>query len=44
MKITQGRLEAMNQIANTKASVQVFDLYDAQNKSNGTRVEIVIPI
>ncbi len=44
MKITKGRIEALNQLANTKASVQIFDLYEDDGKSAGTRVEIVIPI
>ena len=44
MKITKGRLEALNQIANTNASVQIFDLNKEDKSASGTRVEIVIPI
>ena len=44
MKITKGRLEALNQLADTNASVQIFDLNEEDKTITGTRVEIVIPV
>lgn len=44
MKITSDRLETLNQLANTKASVQIFDLKNKENEPKGTRVELVIPL
>ena len=44
MKITKNRLDALNKLANTNASVQLFDLYKEDKTGAGTRVEIVIPI
>ncbi len=44
MKITSDRLETLNQLANTKASVQIFDLKNNKDEAKGTRVELVIPL
>lgn len=44
MKITSDRLETLNQLANTKASVQIFDLENDKGQPKGTRVELVIPL
>ena len=44
MKITSDRLETLNQLANTKASVQIFDLKNKEGEAKGTRVELMIPL
>ena len=44
MKITSDRLQMLNKLAGTKASVDVIDLYDSDGMAQGTRVELVIPI
>ena len=44
MKITNDRLETLNQLANTQASVQIFDLKNNKGEPKGTRVELVIPL
>ena len=44
MKITKDRLDALNHLAGTKASVQIFDLKDDDGNATGTRVELVIPL
>lgn len=44
MKITSDRLDALNHLAGTKASVQIFDLKNDQGEAAGTRVELVIPL
>jgi hypothetical protein len=44
MKITSDRLETLNQLANTKASVQIFDIKNSKDEAKGTRVELVIPL
>ena len=44
MKITHDRLDALNQLAGTKASVQIFDLKDQDENATGTRVELIIPL
>ncbi len=44
MKITKDRLETLNQLANTEASVQIFDLKNDIDEAKGTRVELVIPL
>ena len=44
MKVTNERIAAINEIYNTKASASIFDLYDANKTSNGTKVIIKIPI
>ena len=44
MKITSDRLEALNQLASTRAQVQIFDLKDEEGQARGTRVELLIPL
>ena len=44
MKITSDRLEMLNKLAGTDASVQIFDLKDDDGSASGTRVELVIPL
>ncbi len=44
MKITKDRLEALNQLGDAKASIQIFDLKDNFGKAKGTRIEIFIPM
>ena len=44
MKITSERLKALNHLADTRASVQIFDLTDEEGQASGTRVELVIPL
>ena len=44
MKITSDRLDALNQLASSKASVKIFDLTNPQGEPSGTRVELVIPL
>lgn len=44
MKITSDRLEALNKLAGTNASVQVVDLKNEHGAATGTRVDLVIPL
>ncbi len=44
MKITKDRLDALNQLTKSKASVLILDLKDDEGVATGTRVELVIPI
>lgn len=44
MKITSDRLDVLNQLAKTKARVQIFDLKSEEGAAKGTRVELVIPL
>ena len=44
MKITSDRLEVLNKLAGTDASVQVFDLKNEEGVATGTRVELMIPL
>ena len=44
MKITSDRLQMLNNLAGTNASVKVIDLYDHEEMPKGTRVELVIPL
>ncbi|MEL7120247.1 MAG: histidine kinase [Bacteroidota bacterium] len=44
LNITSDRLEGLNRLSNTKASVKVFDLKDEYNEALGTLVELVIPL
>lgn len=44
MLITQNRLEVLNELYHTHATVTIRDLYDAQGKASGTRVELNIPV
>lgn len=43
MKITNDRIKAMNQLYDSRASVQIQDMHDAQNEPTGTRVVLNIP-
>lgn len=42
MSITRRRLEMLSKISNDDFSVEILDLYDNNNESKGTRVNIVI--
>ena len=44
MKITEDRLRILNEINNSKLSVTITDLRDANNQSLGTKVELFVPI
>jgi ligand-binding sensor domain-containing protein len=44
MKVTKGRLELLNQENYLNLSVNISDLANGQDHSNGTRVEIFIPL
>lgn len=44
MKVTEGRLELLQQQIKEKGLVNVFDLSDSNGVASGTRVEILIPI
>jgi LytS/YehU family sensor histidine kinase len=43
MKITQERLNIINQLKKAKAAVHIFDLKDAENKPGGLRIELLLP-
>ncbi|EAZ96377.1 possible sensor protein [Flavobacteria bacterium BAL38] len=43
-KASQNRLELLNQSAEDKIELQIFDLYDEQQQSLGTKVIVTIPI
>ena len=44
MKVTAERIELINQLYNTNAKAQIFDLKDSHGNSTGTNVTIEIPI
>jgi sensor histidine kinase YesM len=44
MKVTNERIDLINQIYKTKAKVEIIDLYDANHTGIGTKVIIQIPI
>ncbi|MFK7970687.1 MAG: histidine kinase, partial [Bacteroidia bacterium] len=44
MKITSDRLEALNKITGTNASVHIYDLQNKEHEPAGTRVELIIPV
>ena len=43
MKITQERLNIINQLKKVKAAINIFDLKDAENQSGGVRIELLLP-
>lgn len=43
MRVTEGRLELLQQEVKEKGTVIITDLYDAEGKPAGTRVEINVP-
>jgi sensor histidine kinase YesM len=43
MKVTQERLHMISRVRKAKASVNVIDLKDAENKPTGLKVEIMLP-
>jgi len=44
MRITQDRLHVINHLKNSKAAINILDLKDAENKLNGLRVELLLPL
>ena len=44
IKITQDRLNIINQLKKAKAVVNIFDLKDAENKPYGSRIELLLPL
>ena len=44
IRITQERLNIINQLKKAKAAVNIFDLKDADNKPRGSRVELLLPL
>ncbi|MDP2386664.1 MAG: histidine kinase [Bacteroidota bacterium] len=45
MKLTEERIEMINKLENTKnIKISILDLYDAQQKAIGTRVELFLPL
>ena len=44
MQITQDRIEIINKLYNMNASINVFDMEDAEGNAKGTKVELTIPI
>jgi LytS/YehU family sensor histidine kinase len=44
MKITEDRLKILNEINNSKLSVTITDLKDAENRPLGTRVQLFVPL
>ena len=44
MKITEERLAVLNKIHQSNMSIKITDLYDEEEKSMGTKVEIFIPL
>jgi hypothetical protein len=44
MKITQERLNIINQLKKAKAAVHIFDLKDPENKPGGLRIELLLPL
>jgi LytS/YehU family sensor histidine kinase len=43
MKITQERLNIINQLNKVKAVINIFDLKDAKNQPEGVRIELLLP-
>ncbi|HEV8081944.1 MAG TPA: tetratricopeptide repeat protein [Chitinophagaceae bacterium] len=43
MQIISERLNIINQIKKVKTAVNIFDLKDAENKSRGLRIELLLP-
>jgi two-component sensor histidine kinase len=44
IKIMQERLNIINQLKKAKATVNIFDLKDAENKPRGLRIELLLPL
>ena len=44
IRITQERLNIINQLKKAKAAVNIFDLKDAENKPRGSRIELLLPL
>ena len=44
MKVTNERIELINQLYNSTTKVQVFDLNNQQGEAAGTKVVVEIPI
>ena len=44
IKITQERLNIINQLKKAKAALHIFDLKDAENKPGGSRIELLLPL
>jgi hypothetical protein len=44
MQITQDRIEIINKLYNIHASVNIYDIEDAQGNAKGTKVQLVIPV
>ena len=44
MKLTEDRINILNQYAQTNASVEIIDLVDENNEASGTRVVLKIPV
>jgi LytS/YehU family sensor histidine kinase len=44
MSITKDRIILLNKIYQNKARIDVIDLYDKNNNSAGTRIEISVPV
>jgi hypothetical protein len=42
LKITEDRIKLFNQVEHVNGFIQIFDLYDGNNKPGGTRVEVKI--
>ena len=42
LKITEDRIKLFNQVEHVNGFIQIFDLYDGNNKPEGTRVEVKI--
>jgi sensor histidine kinase YesM len=43
MKITEERLNIINQLKKVKAAMNIFDLKDAKNQPEGVRIELLLP-
>jgi ligand-binding sensor domain-containing protein/two-component sensor histidine kinase len=44
MRITQDRIEMINKLYDTNTSMKIMDLQDIEGNSEGTRIELVIPV
>lgn len=44
MLITKNRIEVLNELHQTNATVHIIDLHDTEGKPSGTRVELDIPL
>lgn len=44
MKLTEERLNMLNQNTSLNASIEIIDLYDDQGQGAGTKVIVTIPI